>query len=82
MNAIQNKFISTLRGFIAVHDGDLTNCREMGDLILEASRVADRKGIEPPCLDFRKFYSDEIYRLQTIQFKNAPQQNQHLVVYL
>lgn len=73
--ALQRKFITSLRGFIIVHDGDVSQCTDTADYILLASYIADKKGIEPPCLDFRRFYSDEIYKLQTNANKNQPQQD-------
>ena len=64
MHAIRSLFIYTIIRFILEHDGIIDTCREVGDYITEASRIADEKQIEPPCLNFQKFYSNEIYRMQ------------------
>lgn len=64
MKTIQNIFLHSLIRFILDHNGNMDDCRVIGDYITEASRIADEKKIEPPCLNFQRFYSDEIYKLQ------------------
>lgn len=64
MHTIRSQFIHTIIRFIIENNGVIDNCKEAADYITEASRLADEKNIEPPCLNFQTFYSNHIYQLQ------------------
>lgn len=66
MNTIRSQFNHSIIQFILENEGVIDDCREVGDYITEASRLADEKHIEPPCLNFQRYYNDHIYKLQKL----------------
>ncbi len=64
MSSIRDNFNQSLKNFIQNNGGDISECLDMGDLITEASRIADELEINPPNLNYVKYYSTEIYKLQ------------------
>lgn len=64
MHTLRSEFIHTIIRFILTHDGNIENCKEVGHYITEASRLADEKHIEPPCLNFQQFYANRMFAPQ------------------